>query len=311
MMRIGFIGLGAMGAPMARNLSLHGPLTVLDIRAEATAAFVQAVSEAGAADVRRAEDLSEIAAETEIILLSLPGPPQFSEAVLADGGLIHLMRPGSLIIDLTTNNPDLVRTAAAALRDKGIGLVDAPVSGGVSGATAGTLTLMVGGADADVERARPVLARIGSDLVHVGDVGSGGVCKLVHNMIASIIRQGLTEGFTLGVKAGVDPLKLWDCVRNGAVGRGLQIHYSLPQRVFTGTFTPASFAAALSLKDATLAGDLADALGVPTPAADLARAALTQVVERGWGDWDSWSTFLIQEEAAGVRVRASGTPLDR
>jgi 3-hydroxyisobutyrate dehydrogenase len=302
--RIGFVGLGAMGGPMALNLAATHAVQVFDLRAESVEAFAEQARSVGGADFTVAIDIAALAAGCDIVFLSLPGPAEFTDVVLDPGGLIDTLAPGSLVVDLTTNSPETLRAAEPLLRAKDIALVDAPVSGGVTGARAGTLAIMVGGADDDVARAWPWLSVLGGDVLHVGAVGSGCVCKLVHNLVGVVLRQALAEGFTLGVKAGVDPIKLWECVRSGAVGTGAMVRESLPNRAFKRNFSPASFRAALSLKDIVLTKELSTSLGVPTPAADVAQAATAAVVARGWGDLDSWTVFLLQEEAAGVEVRA-------
>jgi 3-hydroxyisobutyrate dehydrogenase len=154
------------------------------------------------------------------------------------------------------------------------------------------------------ERIKPILEAFGDKVFYAGGIGAGSVCKLVHNMIGHGIRQAIAEGLTLGVKAGVEADALWECVRRGAVGRMSGLHEGLPRTVFRGQFEPASFALALSRKDIALATELGREYNVPMPVAAIAEQIAIEAMNRGWGDKDSSITFLLQEEAAGVEVRA-------
>ncbi|HEX2276131.1 MAG TPA: NAD-binding protein, partial [Candidatus Tectomicrobia bacterium] len=183
-------------------------------------------------------------------------------------------------------------------------VLDAPVSGGKTGAATRNLAVIVGGEREMYERIKPILEAFGDKVFYDGGIGAGSVCKLVHNMIGHGIRQAIAEGLTLGVKAGVEPEALWECVRRGAVGRMSGLHEGLPRTVFRGQFEPASFALALARKDIALATELGREYDVPMPVATLAEQIAIEAMNRGWGDKDSSITFLLQEEAAGVEVRA-------
>lgn len=214
------------------------------------------------------------------------------------------MSRGSVYADLSTCGPSLVRRMAPAFRRKGAGLLDAPVSGGKTGAASGKLAVMVGGKRADYDRVKHVLDAFADKVFYAGELGAGCVCKLAHNMVNHIMRQALAEGFTLGVKAGVAPEVLWECMRQGAVGRMLLLHEGLPATVFKGRFEPPSMFLSAGRKDIALATELGWECNVPLPMATLAEQIVVEACARGWQDKDLSIVFLLQEEAAGVQVRA-------
>ncbi len=285
-----------MGRHMVRNLARAGfPVAAFDARAEALA------SVEGEPGVRLAGGLDDAVAGAELVCLSLPGPHEV-EAVV--GALRPVLRPGMLVIDLSTNAPSLVRRLAAALAEDGIGFVDAPVSGGDDGAAAGTLAVMAGGAAAHVDRARPVFEAIGKDLFHCGDAGAGSVTKLCNNLASAVNGLAAAEVLTLGVKAGVE-LATLTAVIGASTGASRKMSQRFPMRLFRGNFTP-GFAVRLSAKDTTLALDLAAELGVPMAAAELVRTALVDATARGWADLDVDAVACLQEERAGVQLRLPG-----
>lgn len=297
-MRIGFIGLGRMGASIAKNLQAAGhPLVVHDLRREAAQAHV----ERGA---RWADSPRALAAESDLVFTCLPGPPEIEAIVLGPGGLLEGLRPGAIYVDLSSSSPTLIRTIAGRLAERGCIALDAPISGGVTGAEKGTLQVMVGGDEATFQRIRPVLQAFGSRVSHLGAVGSGTVAKLVHNLIYIATRSVLAEGFTLGVKAGVRPEALLEVVQGSAFGQGLLLSHYLPEMVFKGSFEPVRFAMKLARKDVALATGLARELDVPMAVAALTEQLLVEAMARGWGDQDYGTAFLLQEERAGVKVRA-------
>jgi 3-hydroxyisobutyrate dehydrogenase len=221
------------------------------------------------------------------------------------------IQPGGIYVDLSTSRPTLIRQIEPLFRQKGAHVLDAPVSGGKSGAATRNLAVMVGGERAIYERIKPILDAFGDKVFYAGAIGAGSVCKLVHNMIGHGIRQAIAEGLTLGVKAGVDPEALWECVRRGATGRMSGLHEGIPRTVFRGQFDPPSFALALARKDIGLATELAREYNVPMPVANLAEQIAIQGMVRGWGDKDSSVTFLLQEEAADIQVRAPHVDPDK
>jgi 3-hydroxyisobutyrate dehydrogenase len=252
-----------------------------------------------------ADSLAAVARDAEVVFTSLPGPKEVQAVVLGEGGLIGAMAPGSLYIDLSTNSPTVVRQVHAKLKEKGIRMLDAPVSGGIVGARKATLAVMVGGSEADYNEVKPALDALGDKVTYIGGIGAGSVAKLVHNMIAMCSTQILAEAFTMGVKAGVSPEALLRAVQGGAYGQGMVLNAAVGKMVFRGGFDRATFALKLGRKDIGLATELARELNVPMPMAALAEQDFLEALNKGWGDKDSSATFMVQEERAGVKVRSS------
>jgi 3-hydroxyisobutyrate dehydrogenase-like beta-hydroxyacid dehydrogenase len=300
-MDIGFIGVGNMGAGMANNLLKAGyTLTLNDVRRDAAGPLL----EKGA---RWAETPQQVAMQSEITFTSLPGPPDVEAVALGAEGVLAGMKPGSVYIDLSSNSPTLVRQLHDIFRERGMHMLDAPVSGGVIGARTGLLAVMVGGDEALYQRVKPVLDAIGDNVVYCGAIGAGSICKLVHNTISAITSQAITELFTLGVKAGADPKALWETTRRGSFGRGAGGIHRLPESWFSGDFEPdwdkGFFATKLMRKDVGLATQLAREYSVPMALASLTEQELIEAINRGWGDNPTTIVRRLQEERAGVEVR--------
>ena len=297
---VGFIGLGNMGGGMSANIQRAGyPMVVYDLREEAAKPLL----EGGA---RLANSPAEVASLCDITLTSLPGPQEVESVSTGPEGVLEGMKLGGIYIDLSTSRPTLIREIEPKFRQKGCHVLDAPVSGGKAGAASGNLAVMVGGEREIFDRVKPILDSFGDKVFYAGSIGAGSVAKLVHNMIGHGVRQAIAEGLTLGVKAGVDAEALWECVRRGSLGRMSGLHEGIARTVFTGEFDPPSFALELSRKDIGLATDLGREFNVPMPVANLAEQIAIQGMNRGWGGRDSSVTFLLQEEQAGVEVRAAG-----
>lgn len=302
---VGFIGLGNMGMGMAGNIQKADyPLVVYDIRDTATAPFV-------AQGARRVGSPAEVASQSDVTFTSLPGPKEVEAVATGQDGILQGIKAGGIYVDLSTSRPTLIRRLEPLFRQKGAHVLDAPVSGGKTGAATRNLAVMVGGERAIFERLKPILEALGDKVFYAGAIGAGSVAKLVHNMIGHGIRQAIAEGLTLGVKAGVEAEALWECVRRGAVGRMSGLHEGLPRMVFRGTFDPATFALALAHKDITLATELGREFHVPMPIANLAEQISITAMNRGWADQDNSIVFLLQEEAAGVQVRAPHVDPDK
>lgn len=294
-MDVGFIGLGTMGAKMAASLQKAGyRLVVHDLRREAAAQHL-------AAGAVWADTPRQVAEVVEVVFTSLPGPVEVEQTTLGEGGLLAGMRPGSVLFDLSTNSPDVVRRLHAVFAERGRHMLDAPVSGGPRGAATRKLAIWVGGDQAIFERYKPVLDAIGDQARYVGDIGAATVAKLVHNCAGYAINRVLSEVFTLGVKAGVDPLTLWEAVRQGALGR-MRTFDGLINQFLPGVYDPPAFALRLAHKDVTLATALGRELRVPMPMANLALDELTTALNRGWGERDSRAAMLLQQERADVRI---------
>jgi len=294
-MKVGFIGLGTMGASMASNLQKGGhELVVNDVRREAAAPHLKA----GAV---WADTPCQVAEAAHVVFTSLPGPVEVEAVAIGPDGLIQGMRPGGALFDLSTNSPTLVRRLEALFKDKGFHLLDAPVSGGPKGAKSGKLALWVGGDRQVYDRYKPVLDAIGDQPYYVGPIGAGSVAKLVHNCAGYAMQTAFAEVFTMGVKAGVDPLTLWKAVRQGAGGRRRTFD-GLADQFLPGTFDPPAFALKLAHKDVSLATALAREVGVPMRLANLTLEELTEALNRGWAQRDSRVAMLLQEERAGVQI---------
>jgi len=286
-MRIGFIGLGAMGGPIAANLRRAGHhLVVNDLRK------VEAPG-------RWANSPAEAASGCEVLFTSLPGPAEV-ESVAAQIG--SSLREGAAWFDLSTNSPECVRRLHADLLARKIHFLDAPVSGGPKGAQSGKLAIWVGGEERIFQKFLPILRTIGDQPLYVGAIGAGSVAKLAHNMASFAVQTALAEIFTLGVKAGVAPVALLRALRQGATGRKRTFD-RLPEHWLPGRFDPADFTLRLAHKDAALALEMARDFGVPMRVGEIALAELASCLARGWGERDSRIAMTLQEERAGVSVR--------
>lgn len=301
---VGFIGLGNMGSGMSRSIQKAGyPMVVHDIREEATKPLL----EEGA---RLAQSPAEVARLSDVTFTSLPGPEEVEPVAMGPGGILGGVKEGGIYVDLSTSGPNLIRRIEPKFRQKGAWLLDAPVSGGMRGAASRDLVVMVGGDSEIYQRIKPILDAFGDKVMYAGPLGAGSVCKLVHNMIGEEVWQAIAEGMTLGVKAGVEPRALWECVRRGDVGRMSRLHEVLVRTVFHGRFERDSGDLKMVHKDVALATALAREHNVPIPVATLAEQIMVQAINRGWGHKDGSVTFRLQEEAAGVEVRAPGVDPD-
>jgi len=292
-MQVGFIGLGIMGGAMALNIRAAGhELVVNDLRRDAADPHLKA----GAS---WAENAREVAAASDVVFTSLPGPRDV-EAVAE--GILEGMSQNAAWFDLTTNSPTVMRGLHARFAAKGKAVLDAPVSGGPRGAKTRKLAILVGGEQEVFDRFRGVLEAIGDQVLYIGPIGAGSVAKLVHNCAGYAIQTALAEVFTLGTKAGVDPLALWAAVRKCSLGR-IRTFDRLGRQFLQGVFDPPEFALKLAHKDVTLGTELARELNVPMRIAEITRAEMTEALNRGWGERDSRSAMLLQEERAGVQIK--------
>jgi 3-hydroxyisobutyrate dehydrogenase-like beta-hydroxyacid dehydrogenase len=284
-MKIGFIGLGAMGRPMAESLQRAGhDLQVYDLRrVEGFSNYKSSVTEA--------------AKDCEVLFTSLPGPAEV-EAVAPQVQSVKAW------FDLSTNSPGMVRKLHQQMAAKGIQLLDAPVSGGPRGAQSGKLAIWVGGDAAVFKKYEAVLRQIGDQPYYVGPIGAGTVAKLAHNAASFTVQAALAEIFTLGVKAGVEPLALFKALRQGATGRKRTFD-RLPEHFLPGVYDPPAFTVRLAHKDMTLAMELAAAEGVPMKVGQVALDELASAMQRGWGDRDCRVAMTLQEERAKVSVRVA------
>jgi 3-hydroxyisobutyrate dehydrogenase len=237
----------------------------------------------------------------EAVFTSLPGPKEVEALAPA---LAAAMTTGTAWFDLTTNSPECVRRVHAQMKARGIPFLDAPVSGGPAGAKSGRLALWVGGDREAYDRHEALLRAIGDQPCYVGPIGAGSVAKLAHNCASFTVQTALAEIFTLGVKAGVEPLALFQALRHGATGRKRTFD-RLAEQYLPGAFDPPGFALRLAHKDFSLALALARAVGVPMQLATCAFAQFEEAMQRGWGERDSRTPMLLQNERAGVTPHVS------
>ncbi|ETX02066.1 NAD(P)-dependent oxidoreductase [Candidatus Entotheonella palauensis] len=298
-MKVGFIGLGTMGSGMAMNILKGGfDMVVHDINRDAAGPYI----EEGAtwADTPR-----EVAEGTQVVFSSLPGPPEVESVALnSDSGLLAGVTEGKVYFDLSTNSPTLIRRVHQVFSEKGAHVLDAPVSGGPAGAQSGRLAIWVGGDKAIYEQYKHVLDAFGDKPFYVGEIGTGSIAKLVHNCSGYIVQTALAETFTMGIKAGVDPLTLWQAVRHGALGRR-GVFDGLPNQFLPGEFDPPDFALRLARKDVTLAVGVGREYDVPMRLAHMTLEEMTEAMNRGWDGRDSRVAMLLQEERAGVEVKVA------
>lgn len=296
-MRIGFIGLGLMGASMASNLQKAGhSLVVNDIRRASADVHV-------AAGATWAASPRAVAEATEVIFTSLPGPREVQAVAQGPDGLLAGIKSGAAHFDLSTNAPRVVRELDAQYAHKGAHLLDAPVSGGPKGAASRRMAIWVGGEEALFTRHKALLDAMGDSVRYVGPVGAGAVAKLVHNAASYGVQTVLAEVMTMGVKAGAEPVALWEAVRTGALGRARTFD-RLADQFLPGSYTPPAFTLKLGHKDMTLATDLAREVGVPMAVAEVVFAEMSAALARGWADLDSRAPMQLQAERAGVEIKA-------
>ena len=296
MAKVGFVGLGTMGANMAFNCLQGGnEMVVHDIRRESATPHL----EAGAV---RADTPREVAESSDVVFTSLPGPVEIEAVALGESGLLEGLTEGKTYFDLSTNSPTVIRHIHEVMAARGVSVLDAPVSGGPRGAKSRNLAIWVGGDKDLFDKYKSVLDSIGDKAYYVGPIGCGAVAKLVHNCSGYIIQTALAEVFTMGVKAGVEPLALWQAVRRGAQGRRGTFE-GLAEHLLPGNFDPPDFALRLARKDVDLAVGVGREFDVPMKLANITLAEMTEAMNRGWDGRDSRVSMLLQEERAGVEVR--------
>ena len=295
---IGFIGLGNMGAPMAGRLLDAGYSLVVHDAREAAAEPLRARGAIWAASP------AEVGAATPTVITILPTSREVRQVLTGPKGLLDALRPGSLLLEMTSADPSVTRELAAEVAARGSALIDAPVSGGVRGATEGTLAIMVGGDAALLERARPVLARMGKNIFHAGPVGAGHAIKLVNNMCSGGILALTIEAVAVAARSGVDPARAVEIIQASS-GRSNASDYKFPRFILTGGFD-AGFAIRLMMKDLDGYGRLAQEAGVPSPVARAAAEIYRLAIARGMGEQDHTAIARLIEEWAGVSLRTQG-----
>jgi 2-hydroxy-3-oxopropionate reductase len=287
--RVGFIGLGIMGAPMARHLLEAGfPLTVHS----RSPAPVDALVSDGAV---RATSPAEVAGVSDVVITMLPDTPDVEHVMLGDVGVAAGAAAGALVIDMSTIDPGPTRAIAGQLRQHGVEMLDAPVSGGERGAIDGTLSIMVGGHDGAFARAQPILQVMGKNIVHVGPSGAGQITKACNQLVVAATIEAVAEALVLAERSGVDPAKVREALLGGFAGsKILEVH---GQRMLDHAFEP-GFRARLHRKDARIVLDAAQAAGSPIPAFQVVAAQLDRLVdETDRGDLDHSALFTLLDGA--------------
>ena len=296
-MNIGFIGLGIMGKPMAKNLLKAGhKLVVYDIQDAPVSELVQAGVTAG-------ESPRDVAAQCELIITMLPNSPHVKQAVLGKNGVIEGAKPGSVLIDMSSIAPLVSREVAAELAGKGIEMLDAPVSGGEPKAIDGTLAIMVGGKEAVFERVKDVLLKMGGSAVLCGEIGAGNVTKLANQIIVALNIAAMSEAFVLATKSGVDPERVFNAIKGGLAGSTV-LNAKAPM-VLEGNYKP-GFRIELHIKDLQNALDTAHETGVPIPLTSQVMEMMQALKVDGKQTEDHGGLIQFYEKLAGIKVRKGG-----
>jgi len=294
-MRVGFLGLGAIGAPMAAHLAKRDSLTVWN-RTRARATEFAALHKAQAAATPR-----EAASGAEVVITCLPTSREVEAVLDGPDGLEAGLQPGALLIDCTSGDPGASRRIARRLAGRGVAFADAPVSGGVSGAEAGTLTVMVGGDEATFTRARPVLSAFGKRIEHLGQVGAGHAMKAANNALLAVNLIAVGEALAGLVKAGVSARTAVE-VLNASSGRSFVSEVLVPERVLTGRW-PRTFRLALLDKDVGIARSFLQEAGVQGPMLELAGQFLSEARAKLGEEADHVEAIRLIERRAGVEIR--------
>jgi len=295
-MIIGFIGLGTMGAPMARNILKKGHRLIVT---DAVPAAVQSLVAAGATAAAMPR---EVAAASEIIITMLPDAPDVERVAFGPDGVVAGIQPGAIYIDMSTIDPDTTRKVGEAIVAKGASMIDSPVGKTADHAVTGTLTLMVGGADDVIARCRPILDCMGSDFFHCGALGAGQTMKLINNLLATAVSEASIEALVTGTKSGLTLDTMMSVLRTTmAWNNALAI--ALPKRPLAGDFAP-GFMLKLAHKDCRLALAMTQKLGVSAPVGRAALASLDEGMQHGFENDDVGALLKLREQPAGVEVRS-------
>jgi len=296
-MNIGFIGLGIMGKPMAKNLLKAGhTLVVYDVVEAPVKELVAAGATAGSSP-------KDVASRNDLIITMLPNSPHVKKAVLGEGGVIEGATPGSVLVDMSSIAPLASREVAAELAKKGVEMLDAPVSGGEPKAIDGTLAIMVGGKEAVFEKMKDVLLKMGSSAVLCGDIGAGNVTKLANQIIVALNIAAMSEAFVLATKAGVDPERVFNAIKGGLAGSTV-LNAKAPM-VLEGNYKP-GFRIELHIKDLQNALDTAHENGTPIPLTAQIMEIMQALKVDGKQANDHGGIIQFYEKLAAVKVRKGG-----
>ena len=293
-MHVGFIGLGSMGAPLAHRLCTAHTLQVFDQSKKAVDAFTGVGAQV-------AKSAAELAGSVDIVLTCLPTSEDLRSLLFGDQQMASALKAGAMLIDMTTGDPGITRDLAVKLAMDGIELIDAPVSGGPKGATAGTIAIIVGGSDAQFARALPVLSSISCNVMHAGDVSAGHAVKAGNNLLNLVCRLATFEVVSLLVRAGVTPENAVAIIQKSS-GRNYATEITLPDNILSGTLHQ-GFTMGLMHKDSSVALQMADDLNVPLPISTTAFANLKQAMNEHGQESDMSAVALTYEKDSGARIR--------
>jgi 3-hydroxyisobutyrate dehydrogenase len=293
-MDVGFIGLGKMGQGMANNILKSGYRLVVFDKFTVPESLVKAGAEV-------ASTIGELAGRVDVLFTSLPGPAEVEEVVLGPDGVIQHMRAGLTLFELSTSSHSLALRLHDRFKALGGAMLDAPISGGPAGAASGELALWVSGDREIFDRHTPLLLAIGKSSRYVGSIGAGTVTKLAHNLACCMILSTMAETFSMAVKAGVEPLDLWEAMRLGVLGKASPLNM-LTAQFLPGQYEKPAMALKLAHKDVALATSLARELGVPMRMASLTMDEMTEALAKGLGEQDSRAFMKLQLERAGVNI---------
>ncbi len=290
--KVGFVGLGIMGTSMARNLIEDGHELVIHNRTRAKAEKLAKLGAEVATSPR------EVAGRSDVIITMLPGPPEVEEVLAGENGLLEGVRDGSLIVDMSTSSPLLAQELSRTANTRGVGMLDAPVSGGDIGAIEGTLSIMVGGEKEDFERARPLFEAMGKTIVHVGAAGAGQTVKACNQIVVALVIEAVSEALVLGSKAGVKPEKVMEVLSGGLAANKVM-------EVKGEKFLSHDFAAGGKVeyhrKDLGIALAAGREYGVALPVTALVDQLFGTLVAQGKGGWDHSALITLIEEWSGAR----------
>lgn len=293
MKRIGFIGLGIMGKPMAKNLLKAGyELSVYDLNTEA----VKEVESSGA---KACTSVAEVAKECKLIITMLPNSPHVKSVVLGEGGIVDNAEKGTLVVDMSSILPTVSQEMEAELKSKGLRMIDAPVSGGEPGAIAGTLAIMVGGEEADFNEAKPLFDILGGSALLIGKIGSGNTCKLTNQIIVALNIASVSEGLLLAKKAGVDPEKVVNAIKGGLAGSSVM--NSKAPMMLAGNYKP-GFKIDLHIKDLNNALETAQKVGAPIPLTASVMQVLQSLKLDGEGQSDHSAIVKFYEKIGDTKI---------
>jgi 3-hydroxyisobutyrate dehydrogenase len=291
-MKIAFIGMGTMGVGMAMNILKAGHEVIVHNR---TREKEESLAAEGA---ERAASPREAAASAEIIVICVSDTPDVEGIILGDEGVIHGAPQGSIVVDMSTISPAAARRMAEMLSEKGVGMLDAPVSGGSEGAQNGTLSIMVGGESAVFKKALPILETMGKTITHVGEIGAGQVTKAINQIVITGTYLTMAEGLAIGMKAGLDMEKVLQAIGGGAASSW--VLHNRGQNVIDNTY-PLGFRLSLHHKDLNIALETARELGVTLPATALVAQMENGLIERGFGDDDISAIARVIREQSGLQ----------